>query len=74
MDAVEAFKKKDEAAIHICNGHRYLGRFIGDTDREREWVKEKLAIYVSVVEAMSEILKHVPHAAYTGMQCSLQQE
>ena len=52
----------------------YLGGFVGDKVKEREWIEEKVKDWVTAVEAVAEVSRFVPQSAYAGMQRALQQE
>ena len=58
----------------VVNGNRYLGGFVGDKEKEREWIEEKVKDWVTVVEAVAEVARFAPQSAYAGMQRALQQE
>ena len=52
----------------------YLGGFVGDKVKEREWIEEKVKDWVTAVEAVAEVYRFVPQSAYADMQRALQQE
>ena len=60
--------QKEGVNFKVVNGNRYLGGFVGDTEKEREWIEEKMKEWVKAVEAVAEVSKYVPQSAYAGMQ------
>ena len=58
----------------VVNGNRYLGGFVGDKEKEREWIEEKVKDWVTAVEAVAEVARFAPQSAYADIQIALQQE
>ena len=58
----------------MVTGYRYLGGFIGDTEAEREWLKEKVQGWKELVSVLAGVAQKHPQSAYAGLQKSLQQE
>ena len=47
-------------------GRKHLGAIIGSAEYKVNYVQEKVATWIAEVEALSEIEKSEPHAAYTA--------
>ena len=60
--------------IRVVLGQRYLGGFIGDTEAEREWLREKLQGWTESVNVLVGVAHKHPQSAYAGLKKSLQQE
>ena len=60
--------------IRVVTGHRYLGGFIGDTDAERGWLREKIRGWTKSVKLLAGVAHKHPQSSYAGLQNSFQQE
>ena len=60
--------------IRVVTGHRYLGGFIGDTEAEREWLREKVQGWAESMNVLAGVAHKHLQSAYSGLQKSLQQE
>ena len=58
----------------IVTGARYLGGHVGTVESRDEWVREKVNLWSEGVEALSKVAQSSPHAAFVGLQKSLQSE
>ena len=56
----------------MVTGHLYLGRFIGNADAEREWLREKVQGWMESVNVLAGVAHKHPQFAYAGLQKSLQ--
>jgi hypothetical protein len=60
--------------INYSRGQRYLGGFIGSTQRKEEWLGELVSKWVSAVKTLSVFAEHYPQTAYAGFMFCLQNE
>ena len=72
---------KDEAnvifqpfGISVVSGHRFLGRFIGDSDSTRQFVQSKVTEWISCIMELSKAAEKYPQAAFSALSKSLQFE
>ena len=58
----------------IVTGARYLGGHVGTDESRDEWVRGKVNLWSEGIEALSKVAQSSPHAAFVGLQKSLQSE
>ena len=74
VEKAEKIMGDNGSNFKIKTGYRYLGSFIGEKERQTDWVEEKISDWIKAVENLSEVAVYVPQSAYAGMQRALQQE
>jgi hypothetical protein len=57
-----------------CDGHRYVGGFIGTKAAKAEWLDQKIQNWVYGVERLARAAVRFPQTAYAGLSKSLQSE
>ena len=60
--------------IQVVTGSRYLGGFVGEREREGQWVQAKVARWAESIHTLAGVDCKHPHSAYAGLQKSLQQK
>ena len=60
--------------FQYCNGHRYLGGFIGSEARKQQWLQPQIAKWCNGVELLAKVARRFPQTAYAGLSKSLQAE
>ena len=63
-----------ELPVHYCQGHRYVGGFIGHANSRREWIAPQIQKWTRAVQTLAVIARKYPQTAYAGLQQSLQSE
>ena len=60
--------------FQYCDGHRYVGGFIGTEEAKAKWLEPKIQAWVYGVEQLARVARRFPQAAYAGLVKSLQSE
>ena len=58
----------------ICNGHRYLGGFVGDEGPKQEWLHHKTIEWEESLSMLDTASQDYPQATYCVLQKSLQMQ
>ena len=65
LDMAKQFFDKSNVNI-TCHGRPYLGAPLGSGDYVKEFVKEKVNMWVSELSLLSDIARALPHASYAA--------
>jgi hypothetical protein len=57
-----------------CDGHRYVGGFLGTDAALDQWLAPQIQKWVQGVESLAKVARRHPQTAYAGLAKSLQQE
>ena len=60
--------------FQYCDGHRYVGGFVGTEESKRAWLTPKIQQWVDGIKTLSRFARHFPQTAYAGLTKSLQPE
>uniref|UniRef100_A0A8D8WJ63 Reverse transcriptase domain-containing protein n=1 Tax=Cacopsylla melanoneura TaxID=428564 RepID=A0A8D8WJ63_9HEMI len=60
--------------VNVVTGTRFLGGVIGNEDQRKDYVKEKVTMWISCVNQLSIAAEKSPQAAFSVMTKSLQSE
>ena len=58
----------------VVTGQRLLGGHLGDAAGKRQYVRDKVEHWVSLIQKLADIAVHDPQAAYIALVCSVQCE
>jgi hypothetical protein len=64
----------EEFNFQYCEGHRYVGGFLGSEAAKTKWLDAKIQDWVYGVERLAMAARKYPQAAYAGLCKSLQSE
>jgi hypothetical protein len=70
--AKELFVPEGFLPENIVAGARYLGGFVGDAELRKEFVLEKVASMVGLLEEVANVAHHYPQSACTALTRSVQ--
>jgi hypothetical protein len=70
--ARDLFVQKGFRPENIVAGARYLGGFVGDAELRKEFVREKVASLVSLLEEVANVAHLYPQSAYAALTRSVQ--
>ena len=72
--ATNTINQHGNPRFQICNGHRYLGGYIGDPTSCQDWLTTKTATWTAAVHSLTATCQDFPQSAYCALQKSLQQQ
>jgi hypothetical protein len=73
-DQPAAVQRLEAFSFRFCDGHRYVGGFLGSDDALGKWLGPKIQQWVQGIETLAKVARRYPQTAYAGLTKSLQQE
>ena len=60
--------------VKTCQGHRYVGGYVGSLAMCNRWIEPKVEQWVADIGVLAKIASKYPQSAYHGFATSLQAE
>jgi hypothetical protein len=73
-DQPQAQDHLSQYTFTYCEGHRYVGGFIGTNEAREAWLQPKVRQWADGVETLARVARRFPQTAYAGLAKSLQSE
>jgi hypothetical protein len=70
----QARRTLERFQFQYCDGHRYVGGFIGSAAARARWLAPKILDWVYGVNQLAKVASRYPQTAYAGLAKSLQSE